>query len=220
VIDQMDEAVERWLSAMLDVEHIEFVTGNEEATSAQSARKQRIEVALLAVAERSERRDIDVSDVRDDDGRVMARQRSLRFFDVDYRVSVTGQARAAHVTLGRLLRALVDVDTIAAEYLPESLGAIDVPIEVGLMPSSSPAQQCHANLGGVGLDLRVLLPVRPSADSEIAPPATALHLDMSPPPDFDGAGSPHADDDATRRFVSERSWTTVRRRESISPRSS
>lgn len=219
MIDQTDEAVERWLAAMLGVQHVEFVTGGEEP-AAPAAGDQRIEVTLVGVAERSERRDTDVSDVRDDDGRVTARQRSLRFFDVDYRVSVTGEARAAHAMLGRLLQALVDVDTIEPDYLPDALRALDVPIELTLAPDSASTQRGSSARSGVGLELRVLLPVRPSADDEIAPPATSLHLDVSPPPERDRTGAPRGDDDTTTRFVGERSWTTVRRREAISPRSS
>ncbi len=76
---------------------------------------------LLSVTERSDRRDTDVTDVRDADGRVVARQPSMRFFDVDYGIVATGDPRAGHAVLGRLVQALVDDDVIDPEFVPPSL---------------------------------------------------------------------------------------------------
>ena len=68
------------------------------------------------------------------------------------------------------------------------------------------------------LTLRVVLPVQPTPDRDIGPPATSLHLDMAPPP------LPKKCDSARRRCrrratpvgpVPEKKWTTVRRRELI-----
>ena len=215
VIDQADEALDRWLCAMLDVATVDFVTSDDHGDASTSARKQRVQVALVAVAERLERRDTDVADRRDDEGRVTARQRSLRFFDVDYRVSVTGEARAAHLTLGRLLQALVDVDTIDAEHLPDTLASLGVPIEIGLVPASSPSERP----GGpaTSLTVRVLVPVQPSPDTEVAPPAVELHLDVSPPPGSNDRHPRSRADDVASRLLGEREWTTVRRREAIAP---
>jgi hypothetical protein len=209
VIDQADDALERWLCAMLDVDEVDVVAAGDVADTAPSA--QRVQVALVAVAERVERRDTEVADRRDDDGRVTARQRSLRFFDVDYRVSVTGDARAAHRTLGRLLQALVDVDTVAGDHLPESLASLGVPIEIALV-----TPQDRGAESGSALTIRLLVPVQPRADTEIAPPAVALHLDVSPPPGSGGPRHPDAED-AASRLLGERAWTTVRRREAIAP---
>ncbi len=219
VIDHADEALERWLSTVLDIDAVTFVAAHTDgsSTDGSSTSASSVEISLLAVSERRERRDTEVRDVRDDEGRVTARQRSLRYFDVDYRVAVTGDARAAHATLGRLLQALVDVDTIAEEHLPELLRDTNVPIEIGLLPTGVPDGGATGR-SGVGLDLRMLLPVRPSADGDIAAPAVALHLDVSPPPDVAGAARSGADRDTARQLLGERSWTTVRRREEITRR--
>lgn len=207
VIDHADSALERWLTATLDVASVDFVASVDPSSTDQPI----VAVVLSAVAERVERRDNDVADVRDADGRVTARRRSLRFFDLDYRVSVTGDQRAAHAVLGRLLQALVDTDTIDSELLPAPLRELEVPIEVTLQAGRAGG---GSSTDGLGLLVRLVVPVAPTPDEDISAPAVELHLDMSPPP---VVGALPSGDDTTRRFLGERTWTTVRRREAIAP---
>jgi hypothetical protein len=66
--------------------------------------------------------------------------------------------------------------------------------------------------------LRVVMPVVPSPDRQVGPPATSLHLDMAPPPVVRRPGAataPVVTPDRVEVPVEERKWTTVRRRELI-----
>ncbi len=54
MIDQADEALDRWLCAMLDVATVDFVTSDDHGDASTSPRKRRVQVALVAVAERLE----------------------------------------------------------------------------------------------------------------------------------------------------------------------
>jgi hypothetical protein len=215
VLDHADTALERWLCASLENVSVEFVesVSTVEPVPDTARGRSSVAVVLAAVSERQERRDTEVNDIRDRDGRVTARQRSLRFFDVDYRISVPGDPRRGHVVLGWLLQALVDADTIAPDHLPEPLRDLDVPVEIS-MPADPPPP--GGGVGqGIGLLVRLVVPVAPTPTTDVAAPAVELHLDMSPAPVV-GRAAVFAED-TTRRFVGERAWTTVRRREAIAP---
>ncbi len=225
MIEHADNALEQWLRATAGVTTVEFgdtatsdTASSDTATSgagpsgdAGSAGSRRsgatapvARITLLTLAEKVDRRDREVADVRDGDGRVTARQRALRWFELDYRIAIGGDPRDAHQLLGALVQALVDDDVIAAEHLPEALGALDVPLEIELR--SAPV----SGRDGPGITVRLVVPVRPRADVEIAEPVHQLDLEMSPPPRR--RAGPGTDDEV---LLADRKWTTVRRREMI-----
>lgn len=235
MIEHADTALERWLSDTVaaagctlagidfrdtpdapDAFHTSDSVERDASTAGGSRRPRqrglRAVVSLQALAEQLERRDRDVVDIRDRDGRVTARQRSLRWFELDYRIALDGDAREAHRVLGALVQSLVDDEMIAADLLPESLAALSVPIEIELRPGAV------AGRGGTGLAVRLVVPAQPRPDLEIAEPVRELDLEMSPPPAARGAGSAAAavigDDEL---LLADRRWTTVRRRERIAP---
>jgi hypothetical protein len=167
-----------------------------------------LSLVLTSVREQVNKRDTEIADLRSDDGRVIGRQASTRFFELDYLCTVGGPARDAHRALGDLLQLLVDHNIVPVEHVPEELAALGYPIDTMLV---SPPTSIAA------LTLRVVLPVQPTPDRDIGPPATSLHLEMTPPPVPKQFGTPKAltTGDAPVGPVPEKKWTTVRRRELI-----
>jgi hypothetical protein len=212
MIEHLDASLEAWLSTLDPPVDVGFDRPDDAGGSAGSARRSArplLTLVLTSIREQMNKRDNKVSDVRATDGTVVARQGATRFFELDYLCSVGGPARDAHRALGDLVQLLVDHDAIPVAHVPEELAALGYPIAVQIVaPPTSVA----------AVTLRVVLPVEPSADRQIGPPTTSLHLDMSPPPQVGAnAGAPVSpnQDGAPEVPIGERKWTTVRRRELI-----
>jgi hypothetical protein len=124
--------------------------------------------------------------------------------------SVSGPARDAHRALGDVVQLLVDHDVVPVEHVPDELSALGYPIDVQLV--SPPASVA-------AVSVRLVLPVQPTPNREIGPPATSLHLDLGPPPEPKIRGTALVPVAAPPAEVvgplPERKWTTVRRRELI-----
>ena len=210
MIEHADAALEAWLSTLEPAVDITFERlGSDDAGSASRASKKPVlSLVLTSVREQTNKRDTDIVDLRSDDGRVVGRQKSVRFFELDYLCTMGGPARDAHRALGDLLQLLVDHDIVPTEHVPEELAALGYPIDAMLV---SPASSVAA------LTLRVVLPVQPTPDRDIGPPATSLQLDMAPPPLPKKFGTQKALPAAETPGVplAEKKWTTVRRRELI-----
>lgn len=209
MIEHVDAALEAWLGTLQPPVEVTFDAGPD-APTRSNAKKVTLTLLIRTIRERTEARDTAVRDVRDADGRVLERQRSTRYFEVDYLCTPRGESIAAHRVLGALLQLLVDHDQVPAQFVPGSVGA---PLEVHLVTRAGAGQ---AGATPVGIVLQVVMPVRPSATTAIAPPAEQLDLEMVPPPEPRQAaiatprtGSGPAFDPADRR------WTRVRRREMI-----
>jgi hypothetical protein len=213
VIDHLDTALEHWLTTALDGIAVRFVS----AVGADDEHGEALAVVLLSVTERSDRRDTDVVDVRDADGRVVARQPSMRFFDVDYGIVATGDPRAGHAVLGRVVQALVDDDVIEPGLVPPPLRALDVPVELCICTDPASRELLLRRSAVPGVVVRLVVPFRPTADDRISAPAIELHLEMSPPPQpvVRPAGTFGAGRIDPVDVLAERVWTTVRRRELI-----
>ena len=205
MIDLVDVALADWLSTIDPSADVAFErrlpSGDDDGDST------RLVLVLGRIAEQVTKRDNRIDDVRGEDGAVLARQRSLRYFELDYWCAVTGPPDEAHRVLGGLLRRLVDHDVVPREFLPAGLVELDAPIDVDLVATGNSA---------AAVAIRVVLPVRPAPDREISAPATVLHLDLSPPPG-DAVSAPTSGPGSTTEPVpiEERRWTTVRRRELI-----
>ena len=205
MLEHADAALEAWFSQLpVDVTF--------ERPGDTTPKRPTVSLVLHNIRERTEQRDNEIRDLRDEEGRVVGRQRSDRFFEVDYLCTVGGAHRAAHQALGAIIQLLVDAEEIPPEHVPSELAGLGYPIDVHMVASPTPA----ATSGGVIIQL--IVPVRPAAEREIGPPAEHLHLEMRPPP---GATAPAADaadatsgDDGSTEPL-ERKWTTVRRRELI-----
>ena len=215
MIEHADAALESWLTALRPPVDVSF-----ERLEPGSGGKQKLpQVSLLlhGVREQNDKRDNQVRDVRDGEGRVIERQRSTRFFELDYLCTVSGDHRDAHRALGALIQMLVDHDVVPASHVPGELADLGYPIDVHLVATTGfDVARASATTTGAALVIRLVLPVRPTAEREIAPPAVELHLDMTPPPARRGAtvidvsSTPTAGDQDP-----DRKWTTVRRRELI-----
>ena len=214
MIEHADAALESWFATLEPPVEVAFVRAVGESGDAVGAKQATLALTLHAVREQHDKRDNHIDDVRDFDGRVVARQKATRFFELDYVCSVSGEARAAHRTLGALVQLLVDHDVVPIDHVPAALAALGHPVDIELVPAPLPA---------AAVTVRLVVPVRPSADRQVGPPAVELHLDMRPPPGAERptTASPPSDGsgdgvDAVPP-IGERKWTTVRRREMIRP---
>jgi hypothetical protein len=209
MIEHADAALEAWLSTLDPPIDITFErAGDEASSSSRATRRPVLSLVLTSVREQLNKRDTEIADLRSDDGRVIGRQASTRFFELDYLCTVGGPARDSHRALGDLLQLLVDHDIIPVEHVPQELAALGYPIDAMVV---SPPTSIAA------LTLRVVLPVQPTPSRDIGPPATSLHLDMSPPPVPKQWGTQKAltTGETPVGPVPEKKWTTVRRRELI-----
>jgi hypothetical protein len=208
MIEHLDAALEAWLSTLDPPVDVSF-DRPDDAGARSGSKRPVLSLVLTSVREQSDKRDNQVNDVRSA-GRVVARQRATRFFELDYLCSVAGSARDAHRALGDLVQLLVDHEAIPTTHVPDELAALGHPLDIQLVaPASSVA----------AVTLRVVLPVMPTPDREIGPPTTSLHLDMAPPPVVRRPGMAAAaaepGPDRVEVPIEERKWTTVRRRELI-----
>ena len=209
VIEHADAALAAWLATLEPRIDVAF-----EAPDARPAKRPIATLSIRSIRERTQQRDNEVRDVRDGAGRVVERQRSTRFFDVDYVCSVAAaEPIGAHRALGSIIQLLVDHEQIPTEFVPSELRQLGHPIDAQLV-SGGPAV-------GAAVVIQVVVPVRPTAERTIAPPAEELQLDMMPPPRprQTAVATPLAERvaapaDAVAELAAKR-WTRVRRRELI-----
>ncbi len=207
MIEHGDAALGAWLATLDPRVDVTF-----EAAPEARGKQPLVVLSIRSIRERTKQRDNEVRDVRDGDGRVVERQRATRYFDVDYLCTVVGDPARAHRALGAIIQLLVDREHIPAEFVPAELAELGHPIDVRL--ATGPAV-------GAAVVIQVVLPVRPRADTTLAPPAEELHLDVLPPPrprQHAVATPVHADPTGARDAVAElaaKRWTRVRRRELI-----
>jgi hypothetical protein len=203
MIEHADAALAAWLATLEPRVDVAF-----ESSTEASGKHPVATLLIRSIRERTKQRDNEVRDIRDSDGRVVERQRSTRFFDVDYLCSVAGEPLRAHRALGAIVQLLVDHEQIPSEFVPAELAELGHPIDVHLAGGGSSV--------GAAVVIQVVVPVRPTADRTIAPPAEELHLDLTPPPQSrQTAVGPPSDAVAD---LTEKRWTRVRRRELIGDR--
>lgn len=209
MLEHADAALESWFAVLDPPVDIIF-----ERIDEAKGKRPVVSLVLHGIRERTEQRDNEVRDVRDTEGRVVERQRSTRFFEIDYLCTVGGGHSDAHQALGAIIQLLVDHEQVPDEHVPADLAGIGYPIDVHFVSSNTPVPAT-----GSGIVVQLVLPVQPAAEREIAPPAVALHLDMTPPPGATAAPAAATDGTADSADPAEepldRKWTTVRRRELI-----
>ena len=147
-------------------------------------KKPAVNLWLFDVREDSQARQGDVRDIRDETGRVIARQPPGRKYDLAYLVSAwADDAAAEHRLLGAVLAAAPDRDFLPPEALRGSLLAWEMPVGVRMAPSERTAGHWDlwAALGvppRSSIELRVTAPLVPELITEIGPPADQFALGM------------------------------------------
>jgi len=179
------------------------------------ARKATLHLALLRLHEEIEGVAADWEDRRDNEGRVISRERAPRKFRVLYLVDAEADTvNARHALIGAALRAMIDYDEVPGEYRKGDL-AKDLPML--LRPADVPERRDAI------LALEVVVAVRPTPSTDIAPPATELELTaarIDVPAGFAPSPLPSAGAGSEAGAVGpgDRKWTTYRVRETATTR--
>ena len=179
--------------------------------STAKARKATLQLALYRLNEEVDGVGADWEDRRDNDGRVVARERAPRKFRLLYLVDAEADTVGArHSLIGAALRAMIDYDEVPAEFRKGEL-AKDLPML--LRPAEVPERRDAI------LALEVVVAVRPTPSTDIAPPATELDLTaarIDVPAGF--APSPLPSGPAGSVGPGDRKWTAYRVRETATTR--
>jgi hypothetical protein len=148
-----------------------------------------IDLFLHDVVEELGGRGADWTDVRGENGRVVARQPPLRRYRLSYLVSAwASSAEVEHRLLARVLRAVVEADNLPAEVLVGSLVEGAPYIDIALAEPSPSRLRPHDLWSALGtpprtsFELVVTAPLRPAPITEIAPPAERLTLGVTQEP--------------------------------------
>jgi hypothetical protein len=198
VIDDVDASVLALLRSAIPQREaaIRFEAPTPEWVSSQKGPC--VDLFLHDVVEELGGRGSDWTDIRGDDGRVVARQPPLRRYRLCYLVSAwASSAEVEHQLLGRVLRAVVEADSLPAEVLVGSLVEEARYVEVALAEPSPSRLRPHDLWSALGtppktsFELVVTAPLRPTPTTEIAPPAETISLGLSkePRPAAPAAGS-------------------------------
>lgn len=217
MIADADRSLANFLGSALDKgTAVTFETPTEDWE--QSVKRPAVSCFLHRVVEDVDRRAADWADERGADGRVAARQPPVRHYQLHYQVSAWAKSvEEEHRLLGRVMEACLAGEVIGAEHLTGAFDDEVQPVLVRLgVPMADPGPQPHDVWSSLGmplrasLDLTLVAPLRPRLDTDIAPPATELTLDMEWI-----AGRRQAREAAAAPLV-DRRWTAFRIREKAS----
>lgn len=163
-----------------------------------------VDAFLYDIREDEEGRPVGWAPIRDGDGRTIARQQAPRRYVLYYLVTAWtagheapsaeagdlpargGPAPAEHEMLGALLSACAGLDTLPAECLRGSLAEAGLPMLLRCAPAGRDTDpgRWWAGFGlppRVFLDLRLVVPVVPVPDRDVASPTREIALDVSKP---------------------------------------
>jgi Pvc16 N-terminal domain len=117
-------------------------------------------------------------EARDPDGRVLSRQDPPRRYHLSYLVTARAPEIAEeHELLDTALRALTDSEALPESCLPESLLDTAMPVLVDLDPAGpGPLWTSLGMPARAAFVLSVSAPHRPTADTDLAPPADTIDL--------------------------------------------
>ncbi|MEO8696101.1 MAG: Pvc16 family protein [Acidimicrobiales bacterium] len=218
MIDEIDRALEAWLKSVLKPTQVDITF--RAPPEQPNQRRPLVAAALYDIVEEESTRSNYVEDIRDDHGRVVARQGAPRRFVLSYQLSVVvADAAIEHQLLGRILKGGVDTDSLPGDDLPDDLRAagLTVPLQVAKTRPAGATIPETMRVGEPGwrttIDLTLVVPVLPDPITEIAPPAEILDLGVSRE---GGKGKPPSaatPDEARKVPLEDRKWTSVRRRE-------
>jgi hypothetical protein len=144
--------------------------------------KQVVNAFLYSVRDEPDGRAADWEDVRDERGRLLARQPPPRRYEVSYLVTAwAGDAALEHRLLSDVLRMAFAGEAVPADYRVGSLAETDLAVLLRVVrrdPPHSPTK-VWADLGlppRLVVDVAVSAPLVPPLVTELAPPAEGVHL--------------------------------------------
>jgi hypothetical protein len=216
VIADADRSLASFLGAALDGAAVSFDTPTEEW--AKAVKRPALSCFLHRVVEDIARRPSDWLDERGPDGRVGARQPPLRHYQLHYQVSAWGKnVDDEHRMLGRVMEACLSGEALAPRHLAGVFEHEEQPVLVRLgVPLPDPGPQPHDVWSSLGLplrasiDLTLVAPLRPSLDTEIAPPVEELALDV------EWVSGPRSARPVGSGALVDKRWTRFRIREQVS----
>jgi hypothetical protein len=185
VIADADRSLANFLGSVLDKgTSVTFETPTEDWEKA--VKRPAVSCFLHRVVEDIDRRAADWRDERGPDGRVGARQPPVRHYQLHYQVSAWAKSvDEEHRLLGRVMEACLAGEVIAGEHLAGALETEEQPVLVRLgVPMADQGPQAHDVWSSLGMplrasiDLTLVAPLRPTLNTDIAPPARELTLDM------------------------------------------
>lgn len=215
MIADADKSLANFLTSALGAgTAVTFETPTEEW--AKAVKRPVVSCFLHRVAEDLGRRASDWADERGADGRVGGRQPPVRHYQLHYQVSAWAKSvDEEHRLLGKVMEACLTGEIVADEHLAGVLDGEVQPLLVRLgVPVPDPGPQPHdvwASLGvplRASLELTLVAPLRPALDTDIAPPAEELTMDM----ERIGRGA-HRVGAGDTGLLAERRWTAFRIRE-------
>ena len=217
MIDEIDGALRAWLTSVVAPAQVDV---SFRVPAEQTNQKRPLVcAALYDIVEEESARSNHVEDIRNDEGRVVARQGAPRRFVLSYQLSiVTADAATEHQLLGRILRGGVERDSLPSDELPDDLqeAGLSVPLEIAKGRRAGAAESMRVGDDGwrTTLELTLNVPVLPAPITEIAPPAEKLDLGVSREGgNGASAAAPPTVDEPNRVPLENRRWTAVRRRE-------
>jgi hypothetical protein len=154
----------------------------------QSLKVPCVNVFLFDLREAVSRRESSHEDVRDENGKIIARRPPMQRWDLHYTVTVFApQVIAEHKILAAVLRYLASIDVIEPEFLPPELAALGYPILVST--GGGMKRGMFLNYAGdmkVGFEMSITVPIPPLPPPPLAPP-------VRQPPQIQVAPVPGAD---------------------------
>jgi hypothetical protein len=148
-------------------------------------------------------------EVRDANGRVLARQEPPRRYELSYLVTARAPKIAEeHELLDTALRALTDRESLPESCLPDTLLETGLPVLVELDPAGP--GHLWTSLGmpaRAAFVLTVSAPHRPAPDTELAPPADTIDLRLDP--EYGGGAGRPVGRPAAVQPATEKRWKRV-----------
>jgi hypothetical protein len=189
VIDDVDASVLALLRSVIPPREAAIRFEAPTPQWASSLKGPCVNLFLHDIVEEVGARGADWTDVRADDGRVVARQPPVRRYRLSYVVSTWASSpEVEHRLLSQVLRTLVEADYLPAEVLVGSLVEEGRCVDVAVADPSPSRLRPHDLWSALGAPPRacfefvVTAPLRPTPSTETAPPVETVTLDVSKEP--------------------------------------
>lgn len=162
---------------------------------------------LFDIKENTHRRDVMYEEVRDDDGKVVARRPPPLRYDLHYTVTAWApKVLAEHKILAAVLRCFSGMEVMPRDMLPPALA--ELPYEVLVTTGTGSKRSMFLNMGGelkVGFELTVTVPMPALPDRPAAPPVQKpAEVKVNPMPGADPARTVAATETVSAKPVEDK----------------